>query len=564
MAKEIERWGILDGSAEQKKQTVEDALLNILTFFEGFLKSQGIPEQDIKVINEVIKNGNNEYVGSILELLEKLEESWIELNDNIYKISIEPILVEEYVNSIENGWSLSGYWNDKVLETWSDRDIFKEKRNGIKTLLTRLLKNLNENWSELSDYNKDNEITENCVKRLKHIKDILNKHVYKPERYLYTGREFNTMRDYVENKELIRIIETLLEKLKSRWNIKESSSNDNEMYTDEQNSKLNDYLKLLDIMYDDLLLNKRDQEYSYGQIKRLQWPIKSLLESLSERKGKISRDLFDRISHYPEFYEIIIDNIWVFQIDSDDLEGFFASLLRGERFTNQKKAEKTLEYLKSKIDNFSWLDNAELPDLYYMELYFALYPIEGLGDDAPKDASLEERIEYCINNLKNMERERGLFKTEFKDFVDLLKTTRYWTPSNRNACYNEAKKRRKIEFIFDNYALWYFLWATTEKILYKLFPDCSLYYLPLFTDPTIISTINSSLSKRGNEFLPNYENGQLLDSPMTQHEREAFQANRKYFNEKECLKENLKCLEFMENRVENWKRWRINTGRIDD
>jgi len=547
-----------DESKLNKLKIAPEVFQEILLFFETYLENQWISEPDIKVITEAVKSENNEDISEDLELLRVLTETWYELDDSIYKFSIKPKLEEAYVNSIENNWPLSKYWNLQVLDTWSDQDIYWEKRNMIETLLTILLKKINEEPSLLSDYNLDKEYTQNLVKSLKHIRDVLNDRSYKPVRFLYTDRKFSTMRDYIEHKELIRIIEVLLEKLKNRWNIEESSPNDNEndeIYIEEQNSKLNDYLTLLDIIYFDFSRGEMDREYFNGEIKKLKWGIESLMEALSERKGKIRRDLFNKIIRYPDFYEIIIDNIWVFDINTQDLEDFVASLLKVNRLTEQKKA-KILEYLMKKIDNFRWLDNAKLHDLYYMELYFAFYPIEVLGDNAPNDY-LDDRIKYCIKNLKNMERERGYLEWEFKDFVNLLKTTKYRTPENRKACYREAKRRGEIEFIFDNYALWYFTEEeVTEKALFDLSPKYTLYNLPLFTDSEVISTIKSLLSERGKQFFQSYsKDEQEIDEQFSQD----------YFR-KECLENNRICFQLMKNRMDlsERKKWRIKTGKKND
>ena len=476
---------------------IEKKFADSLFSFENFLKTKWVSEKEINKINNIIKH--IWACSYIPELWEKLEKSWYD-NDFIYSI-IEPKLIEEYARKVDkDGTILSSYLINRIISSKDAHMI-----SHVKSLLDKSDDKISHNW--LNWLNIDE------------IKEILEMLINYYNNYINSWSEgdffIDSYREYVNNLNLVR------------WSLLaaecfECSDNPRDYLEWRIKYYLSEYWKEQGCWE----WSKKDYLYRIifgGNEERgnRDW----LLNIYRQKDSKYSKDLFLELKKYPEIYDIIISYLKIFEIDSQDKKYFF-----DEMMINTDGKEDLLERIKDSIDNFEWLIDSD-----YINLYLSLYPKRKIEILEWNPTSF---IHECVSKIWSMD------EHEFEDFVDLIKTTQYWTENISKICYNGLKSKWMRNYIMENYAMWYFP-VISENLLFNDLYNSNLddykktilicQYLPLFQPKNHI--INNE-----------WENSNQIYKIINKGN---------YPIDLDCIRT---CYKLMENRetLKKWLRWRIS------
>jgi len=406
---------------------------------------------------------------------------WLSPQD-IYEL-IKEYLLKEYAKSIKEGWKLSEYFANEIISSWDKANIdcvlenlknTQEYDNKKKiTSILEKLRNFYENYREsivigVNQENEPDDIKKLDTKKLSNrnwielrdieikLFDILRiKYVLSwEERNMFNEDEYRKGYEEIVLRGLNENVEYLQELARLEEEIDNNTKLINELRKKELTVDI--ATKISDIEKIDRELREKAREIN----NYLSEPVWGILNRVDYDVGrphwdveiKFSEKLFLELKKYKWFYDVLIEKNDKFDIDKKTRVDFFNTLLEWDYKNGIEDQKDLLERIWKNIDHFKWLDDEQ-----YIDLFFALHP--DLNDTAK---GVEENVLHCINIIRSMKWD------EFEDFINLIKTTTYWTDDVSEECYDVAKLRWMWDFIMDNYAMWYFKSIKSEELMKDL------------------------------------------------------------------------------------------------
>ena len=467
----------LGTSQSLSEVTLREIAYNFQSFKNFLVNTCWITEKDIPAIEYII-NEKDSFIKDKMcnfmpELYVGLKKSNID-DDTIYSF-IWPELVKNYARIVDNeGAVLSAYLIKSIIDRNDTHEI-----SHVSNLLEKFDEKICLNWLNGLSIDEIKEI-------LRILINYYNKYICE-----HDNDEDNWFKDWY--KEDLKCSEREL------WSLEVINFENSKNQTDFLEQRISYYLQ----QYSEI--SSKDIESKDYLTKKIFWGNHKHHEMnwlINVNDVKFSRNLFFELLEYPEFYKKLMQNLDKFLLEHLDYRYFFDLIIK-------RKNVSELKTLESSIDDFKWLEDED-----YIKLYLSLYP-ERKSETSDLESSqfilkcfssqIESMKKIEIGNnsgklldyytgeeedfeerLKSKEiREFDRLKRELKDFIDLIKTTKYWTEDICRTCYEELARRNDWHFIIPNYAMWYFNQIMEDEILMDISePNEKTHiireYLPIF------------------------------------------------------------------------------------